>query len=761
MLSHSRLFYFIFISLFFSKVTFAQKLEVDSLKIGIVLSGGGSKGFAHIGFLRALEEKNIKISYIAGTSMGALIGGLYAIGYSLDDIEAFISEVTFPNILTDQPDRPELNLYYKNESQENVLTIPTKNYLPTLPTSFSNGQNLIKFLSKVTIPVQGKKYFSQFKIPFLCISTDINNMKQYVLDHGVLAHALRATTSIPSVFKPWKENDLLYIDGGVLNNLPAYELKERGVNYIIAHSVEINKDSLKGENLGELLYKIGTIKMNENDKYQRQFIDKYIHTSIGALKGYSKNVVIENIQLGYENSKIKLENLPQKILSHKIDSVKYANKGISIPSSLYIKKILYSGNSIFKDTYFANKIRIALNEENSIANIESSIDQIYSTKNFDNISYNYIPKDSSLIFFIKEKESLKDYNIGLYHDNQISSALQIGLNFREWGIENSILDLKFNFGTFNKFNLSYFIDNGLNFGFGFDFVKQKFDVKSYLNSNIGIISSNTLEETPQNFKITYSNFNQNIKLYLAHQYINKFSLKYGLLYNFISLNLSDINITNLDASYLQSFTLGSFFTLKFDNLDNFYYPKKGFYLRAYIDNNYYLEEKEYSLSYYKEYFINNFAIEGKIKFPVPISEDFYLLYQFDAYSVFSPYFSRSRYRYLGGYEPSSYAETIFPFYGKNINNIENVHVGYLSGIQSLRYEVMKNNFVTLSAQIGAFNKLSTGANTVSQPFNLKEFQMGYDLSYGVSLWKVPISIHVSTDSEFEEYQMFYHFGYNF
>jgi NTE family protein len=255
-------------------------------KVGLVLSGGGAKGYAHIGALKVIREAGLEFDYISGTSMGAIVGGLYAIGYSPEFIEKMVSSQDWNELLLDKIDRRNLTKDQKAFNEQQFISFPVSREKVSLPFGIKYGQKVTSLLSYLTSPVFKDSNFSNFQTPFLCIGTDIANGESVVLENGNLAKSMRASMAIPTVFTPVTINDRLLVDGGLVNNFPAKELAERGCDIIIGIDVQSHKDFEISD-----LSSITSILDRSAGFYREALFDtamNYIDLYIGPdLKGYS------------------------------------------------------------------------------------------------------------------------------------------------------------------------------------------------------------------------------------------------------------------------------------------------------------------------------------------------------------------------------------------------------------------------------------------------------------------------------------------
>jgi NTE family protein len=207
-------------------------------KVGLVLSGGGAAGLAHIGAIKVLEEAGIQIDYVAGTSMGSLVGGLFAMGYTAAEMEKVVKDMDWESLLADGIPRSDLTFEYKEQLEKYFYDFPINQGKLQLPTGLIAGTNITNMLAGLSWPAYNIKLFNQLPRPFLCIGADVVTGQEVVLKSGTLHDALRASMAIPTVFTPVEVNGTLLIDGGFINNFPADHLKAMGADIIIGIDVQ-------------------------------------------------------------------------------------------------------------------------------------------------------------------------------------------------------------------------------------------------------------------------------------------------------------------------------------------------------------------------------------------------------------------------------------------------------------------------------------------------------------------------------------------
>ena len=207
--------------------------------VGLVLGGGGARGAAHIGVLKVLEREHIPISHIAGTSMGSVVGAMFAAGYSADEIEKVINSVNWRDMFSDDPPRAIMPMRRKDADLRYLLNFKMglrKGKL-IFPRGVLQGQKLLLLLRRLTLPVWDVEHFDQLPIPFRCIGTDIGNGEMVVFEDGDLALAIRASMSVPAAFAPIRVNGRMMVDGGIVNNVPVDVVQRLGARRVIAVNV--------------------------------------------------------------------------------------------------------------------------------------------------------------------------------------------------------------------------------------------------------------------------------------------------------------------------------------------------------------------------------------------------------------------------------------------------------------------------------------------------------------------------------------------
>ena len=197
------------------------------------MSGGGAKGLAHVGILKAIDSAGLKVDYITGTSMGSIIGAMYAAGYSGKQIEEINKDIDWNIMLSGKPQYKNVNMEERRDYNNYAIEVPMKNFKPAITTGMVESEEIYIYFNKIFFPYYENKDFTKFSIPFKCIATDLATGDAIVLDSGEVVKAIRASMAIPGVFESVTNGDKKYVDGGIIRNFPVTDCKKMGADYII------------------------------------------------------------------------------------------------------------------------------------------------------------------------------------------------------------------------------------------------------------------------------------------------------------------------------------------------------------------------------------------------------------------------------------------------------------------------------------------------------------------------------------------------
>ena len=277
------------------------------LRIGVALEGGGALGLAHIGVLQWFEEQHVPVDYIAGTSMGGLVGGFYATGVSPAEMTNLIERLDWDAILRDRTPYEDLSFLRKQDQRAypNSLVFGLRKGV-YLPAGLNTGHQIGLLIDRETLPYFGLPSFDALPVPFRCVATDLVSAKQFVFKDGSLAEALRATMSIPGAFTPVHDGQRVYVDGGLVNNLPTDVVRQMGADIVIAVHLETQPTDAKDiQSLLSVLEQSVRSVISESEVRGLANADAVVSVPLGhfLMRDFTKNVPI--MQAGYEAAKGK------------------------------------------------------------------------------------------------------------------------------------------------------------------------------------------------------------------------------------------------------------------------------------------------------------------------------------------------------------------------------------------------------------------------------------------------------------------------
>ncbi|MGD9486652.1 MAG: patatin-like phospholipase family protein [Calditrichaceae bacterium] len=321
------------------------------LKVGLVLSGGGARGIAHIGVLKVLEQNNIPVDLIVGTSIGSVIGGLYAAGYSPDQIESITKKIDWQDIYRDETQRSTLFLGQKGEQDRYLMSVRFKNYRPFIPTSLSPGQKVLSILSDIFLKAQyqARNDYNNLRVPFRTVATDLISGEQVVLRSGNLAESINASLAVPLLFSPVIRDSMLLVDGGLRSNLPVDVAKEAGMDLVIAVDISAklrSPDQMKAP--WEIADQVTTIMTVLAKNQQRKQADILIQPALDNIANTDFLNLEDLIKAGADAAESKLPEIRARLDKNSgendhflIDSIKFDSEDKAIPVNIYDKLKIY------------------------------------------------------------------------------------------------------------------------------------------------------------------------------------------------------------------------------------------------------------------------------------------------------------------------------------------------------------------------------------------------------------------------------------
>ncbi len=448
----------------------ANSSKLDSLhfgpnrpKIGLVLSGGGAKGIAHVGTLKMLETLNIPIDYIGGTSMGAVVGGLYAMGYTADQIDTIIRTTDWMSLFNDSPNRSHVGVFEKEHYDQYQIRLSLAPKTVSLSSrGLINGQHIDNMLNHYLYESYKTPRFSDFKIPFFCIGTDIISAQYVVLDSGNLSQAIRASMAVPTVFSPIEIDGHLLVDGGVLNNFPVQEMRQRGVDIIIGVDVGYQyKDKNELQNFANILGQVIFLAGQDIRDESVEDCDVLITPNMDRITSFDFTRFDTILERGYQAAQAAYPELA-KLSS--ILSEKYTIPSIEKPSyqrgtSIILDTIMLHGNRQHSRQFVLQRLQLETGKLIHINDIEEAIQRLFGSLSFTKVTYSFTTSPrgqeyTSLRVNLLEAP-LNTIRLGFRYDNIRGPSLLAGLSMQNLLLRNSELSANLDLSLLPIIDIQY------------------------------------------------------------------------------------------------------------------------------------------------------------------------------------------------------------------------------------------------------------------------------------------------------------------
>jgi len=732
-------------------LVFSQEvIEKNDIKVGLVLSGGGAKGLAHVAVLKVLEEAGVRVDYISGTSMGAIVGALYASGYTANQLDSIIRSIDYYKIMSDDLPRKSKPFYEKESGEKYALTFPIKNKKVGIPVAISEGQNILNLLTQLTQHVNHITDFSKLPIPFLCIATDLETGEQVILNKGFLPEAVMASGSFPTLLAPVEIDGKLLSDGGIVNNFPVDEVKAMGADIVIGVDIQSSLDSKDElDSAVKILNQIVGFQMYQTLTSKYKNVDLLIKPNITDFNVVSFDKLDEILEQG----DIASRNQMNELISIGKSQIKFEKKKINCSriQKLHINKIEIEGNKNYTRAYILGKLNLKKRDTTSYQKLIESVNNLTATGNFQSIQYTIVDNLNGgqvVNFKVKEHKISNFLQLALHYDDFYKTSFLINTTIKHVLSKNDILSTDIILGDNIRYNLNYFIDNGFYWSFG---IKSRYN---NFNTNVNFDEANVNE-----INLEYEDFTNQI--YFQTVFSRKFAIGIGAEHKRLkafteTLSSIENNITVDDKGRLyfdRSDYLNIISYLKIDTYDKKYFQKKGFYLNA--DFRWYLTSSDYHSDFVTEHI--NFKpfsqLKGKLGLAHTLFKKVTTHFISEAGITIGDNNNRVLEYNLGGYG-ENYINNFTPFYGYDFAEL-NAN-SFLKSSLTMRYEFLPKNYFSATAnyarvELDLFNEGDIFDNTKS----------GYMLGYGLDTFLGPIEINYTWSPDHKERYWYFNVGYWF
>lgn len=753
-------------------------------KFGLAMSGGGAKGFAHIGILRAIDSLGIKVDYITGTSMGGILGGLYAMGYSGNQLSETVAAMDWKRILSNKIPYNKVNFAEKDEFDKYLIEFPVENGFPTLPSSYIEGQYMGEVLNTLTFNAKHINDFSKLRIPVEMTASDIVNGGLVMQKSGSLPLAIRSTLAIPAAFAPVYIDGKLLVDGGLDRNFPIKEIKDMGADFVIGGYTGFRLFTKKEiENPMKMIYQTHAIRSVQDFHEQKKNSNILVNfvDILGDIttKDFRKHQEI--IKIGEQEVKKHLPELVALAEAQKKAGIVYEHKMIEEVKKPTIQINFSEDNG----TVLTNSseiqtlkslLALEIGKYYDVKTVNESIDRIFGTRLYDRVYYTYTDAPDGLIMniFIRRAKS-GAFKLALHYDNEQSVGIIVNYTYR-----NSILNRSRVLATLDiserfKARVQYqkFLDDDYKFWFSTEakFTNQR--------SNDFILKFGNLLDENIYISPNYNHHKFNGNIAINYNVMNNAAISLGAEFNYEAIirEMDDINRDVFDNFKKQAFQHNNWDVfLKFEqnNLNKKHYFTSGNNLqiiaKTYFGDKFKINKQE-GLDTLLDYYVNpnqSFYTRSKHLTTFIINENFALpitrklAIKFNAYlgTHFGEKTRENTIAFLFLNQKINVGGSEYNFDGFNpeFNGFKQKELPFNSIAKAgvtLQYNLLKSLYLSpsfhygkLSGDLSAFGKLSKNV-------------IGYGLQLGYESLLGPINFNVSKNDLLDNWRFYFSIGFKF
>ena len=544
------------------KIQTIKKLKNDKdrndLKVALVLSGGGAKGYAHLGVLRVLEKEDIKIDYIAGTSIGALVGTLYSIGYSIDEIEKVLDNLNIESFLESGSDLTGLDLDKKETLKKYSFYINFDNELNySLPKGLRETEELYLVVKNLLKNYENTKNFNNFPIPLRVVATNLNTGETKSFSEGDIAKILTASMAIPTIFEPVEVNGALYVDGLVSRNLPVEEAYDMGADLVIASDVGtpvVKKDNYNILSVLNQMIAIQSSYITKDSKEKATVLISPDIKNISATDTTKRKDLIELGEVATQRQIAKLREFPKNSSNNKRINIQKEKR-----NSFVINKIEYDSKFDKNTIDILNNIFIVLlNKPISESDIEKKIVDVYNSKYMDKLYYTV---EDGVLHLDGEKGHLNRVGVGFNYQTGYGTTFNVGTDLFFSGKFGNNINLNFKFGDYLGVDLGTLTYYGIRNRFG-------------ILTNIGYNESPFFLYDKRRKTAKFMNREAYLNIGVFNQPSNNSMISYGILSKLSSLKQDTGGSLSQNLEYSEN-QAKTYLRFKYDNLDSISNPMRG------------------------------------------------------------------------------------------------------------------------------------------------------------------------------------------
>ena len=720
---------------------FSLHSQEQRKKVGVVLSGGGAKGMAHIKALKVIEEAGIPIDYIAGTSMGAIVGGLYAIGYTPEQLDSMVRKQDWTFLLSDRIKRSAMSLTDRERSEKYTVSIPfTKTPKDAATGGIMKGQNLANLFSDLTVGYHDSIDFNKLPIPFACVAANVVNGEQIVFHDGILSTAMRASMAIPGVNTPGREDSMVLVDGGIVNNYPADVVKAMGADIIIGVDVQnALKKADKLNSVPDILGQIVDITCQSNHEKNVDLTDTYIRVNVDGYSSasFTPAAIDTLMRRGEEAAKDQWSSL--LALKKKIGIAEdYTPKqhgpysSLSNARTVYVTDISFSGVEVDDKKWLMKKCKLEENSDISTQQIEQALYQLRGSQSYSSASYTLkeTPEGYHLNFLLQEKYERR-INLGIRFDSEEIASLLVNATADLKTRIPSRLALTGRLGKRYAARIDYTLEPMQQRNFNFSYMFQYNDINIYEEGDRAYNTTYKYHLAEFGFSdVWYKNFRFGLGLRFEYYKYKDFLFK--------KPEISDLKV---ESEHFLSY----FAQVQYNTYDKGRFPSKGSDFRAayslYTDN----------MAQYNEHAPFS-ALNASWASVIPVTRRFAVIPSIYGRILIGRDFPYPLQNAIGGEVPGFYIPQQLPFAG--VTNLELMDNTVMIASIKFRQRMGAIHYLTLTGNYGL---------TDSNFFDILKGKQLFGISAGYGMDSIfgPLEISLGYSNQTDKGSCFVNLGYYF
>lgn len=720
---------------------FSLHSQEQRKKVGVVLSGGGAKGMAHIKALKVIEEAGIPIDYIAGTSMGAIVGGLYAIGYTPEQLDSMVRKQDWTFLLSDRIKRSAMSLTDRERSEKYTVSIPfTKTPKDAATGGIMKGQNLANLFSDLTVGYHDSIDFNKLPIPFACVAANVVNGEQIVFHDGILSTAMRASMAIPGVFTPVRQDSMVLVDGGIVNNYPADVVKAMGADIIIGVDVQnALKKADKLNSVPDILGQIVDITCQSNHEKNVDLTDTYIRVNVDGYSSasFTPAAIDTLMRRGEEAAKDQWSSL--LALKKKIEIAEdYTPKqhgpysSLSNARTVYVTDISFSGVEVDDKKWLMKKCKLEENSDISTQQIEQALYQLRGSQSYSSASYTLkeTPEGYHLNFLLQEKYERR-INLGIRFDSEEIASLLVNATADLKTRIPSRLALTGRLGKRYAARIDYTLEPMQQRNFNFSYMFQYNDINIYEEGDRAYNTTYKYHLAEFGFSdVWYKNFRFGLGLRFEYYKYKDFLFK--------KPEISDLKV---ESEHFLSY----FAQVQYNTYDKGRFPSKGSDFRAayslYTDN----------MAQYNEHAPFS-ALNASWASVIPVTRRFAVIPSIYGRILIGRDFPYPLQNAIGGEVPGFYIPQQLPFAG--VTNLELMDNTVMIASIKFRQRMGAIHYLTLTGNYGL---------TDSNFFDILKGKQLFGISAGYGMDSIfgPLEISLGYSNQTDKGSCFVNLGYYF